>query len=200
MKPERRVAEALQRFDREWAAEMAREGIVSTCSRGCAACCFEPVYASKLEARLALRYLPDAERPGVVERTRAWLTQAKASHMLEIAEPHVMDYLDAELACPFLQYNRCLVYANRPLGCRSHCAIGPAILCANNRLKQRYARSPKLIALAGAAIFSKLSEGDHLGVWLSRLLLQASVQSKAHVSAGGKQTKPVLVDGQCGGR
>jgi len=183
MKPERQIAEALQRFDRQWAAEMAREGVVFSCSRGCAACCREPIYCTKQEARLALRYLPDAERPGVIERTRAWLAQAKASHILEIGEPHVMDYLDAELPCPFLLYDRCLVYPNRPLGCRSHCATGPAILCATNRLAQRYARSPRLLVSVSMAIFNEHSEGDHLGVWLSRLLLQASIQSQAHVTA-----------------
>jgi Fe-S-cluster containining protein len=182
MNRERNVALALQRFDQEWAGEVAREKIVSTCSKGCSACCSEPVYCSKLEARLTLRYLPDAERPGVIERTRAWLTQAKATDILDIAEPHVMDYLACGLVCPFLKDKLCLVYPNRPFGCRSHCAVGPAIKCSTDRLHQTYARSPKLIAVTGAVIFSQQSEGDHLGVWLSRLLLQAPVQSEAHVS------------------
>jgi hypothetical protein len=182
MNRNRSIADALIAFDHRWNQEMAKQKVVSTCSKGCSACCSEPVYTSKAEARLALSKLPGVSLPWVTGQTRSWLATAQASGILDNPEPHVMDYLAVGLPGPFLKDKLCLVYKYRPLGCRSHCATLPAEFCSTARLQQRYARSPELLAKAGQAIFAASPTGDHLGVWLARLLLQAPVQSAAHVS------------------
>lgn len=185
MNRNRPIEDALIAFDHRWHLEMAKQKIVSTCSKGCSACCSEPVYASKGEARLALSKLPEVSLPSVKDKTRSWLATAQASGILANPEPHVMDYLAVGLPCPLLEANLCLVYKYRPFGCRSHCAIRPAEFCSSARLQQQYARSPELIAATGAAIFHENSEGDHLAIWLARLLLQSPVHSAAYVSAAG---------------
>lgn len=182
MNRNRPIADALIAFDHRWQQEMAKQKVVSTCSKGCSACCSEPVYTSKAEARLALAKLPGVERSTVADKTRSWLALAQSSGILANPEPHVMDYLAVGLPCPLLKDNLCLVYKYRPFACRSHCATRPAEFCSSARLQQQYARSPELIAATGAFIFHENSEGDHLGIWLARLLLQSPARSAAHVS------------------
>jgi hypothetical protein len=72
-----------------------------TCTRGCDGCCRHlslfPVEASTLA--LALRDLPMSDRRRVRERARTALP----------SDP-----------CPLLEQHRCLLYAARPLICRTH--------------------------------------------------------------------------------
>ena len=179
------TAEALALFDQRWATQIAQHKITVTCFKGCSACCSEPVYVTKDEARLTLARLPDADRPEVAQRTNDWLVKAQANGILDDPEPYVMSYLAVGLVCPLLKDNLCRVYPYRPFACRSHCAVGPASRCASDRMAQRYARSSALIVQTGAQLYHICSEGDHLGVWLARLLLQSPVRSQAHTSADG---------------
>jgi len=72
-----------------------------TCSAGCSSCCTSitifPVEAAALEAALA--ELPE-ERQAVIRQ-------------------HVQEHADGE-RCPLLQDHRCLLYAARPIICRTH--------------------------------------------------------------------------------
>ncbi len=178
MKP-RETLEVLRTFDREWAAVMRQRDIQLACYRGCSACCSEPCYTSREEAALILTKIPALERKGVVDRTRTWASQAVASGILRQGTPHVQQYLSANLVCPLLKDNLCLVYAARPLACRSHCAVGVAVTCKVDRMNQKFAKAPALIVDATRQM---MCEGDHLGVWLSKALLRESPDSAATVS------------------
>jgi Fe-S-cluster containining protein len=72
-----------------------------TCSEGCSSCCTSislfPVEAAALYA--ALEALPDTERAAV--------------------RRHVADHAEGE-RCPLLADHRCLLYAARPIICRTH--------------------------------------------------------------------------------
>lgn len=177
----RKLIETYSQFDVRWAQEVQSRGIVVTCQRGCSACCWEPCYTSPAEARLALSKVPAPERADVVQRTRLWLAKAQKSGILEVPEPHVMAYKAVGLACPLLKDNLCLTYAHRPFACRSHCAVGPSDLCRINRLNQTYTHSPEMVWSTGCDIFMGSGAGDHLGVWLARLLLRLPVRSSAYV-------------------
>jgi Fe-S-cluster containining protein len=72
-----------------------------TCSEGCSSCCTAitlfPVEAAALEA--ALETLPEAQRTDIRQ--------------------HVADHVGGE-RCPLLEEHRCLLYAARPIICRTH--------------------------------------------------------------------------------
>lgn len=72
-----------------------------TCSEGCSSCCTEitlfPVEAAALRA--ALEALPDAQRSVILRHV--------AAHA-------------GEERCPLLEEHRCLLYAARPIICRTH--------------------------------------------------------------------------------
>lgn len=171
-------------FDKRWGKEMSRHKIKLSCGKGCSACCSEPTYAAKDEIKLALSELPKAELPGVVERTITWGLKASASTILSTEMPHVIDYLQLSMVCPFLKNNICLVYANRPFSCRSHCATGPAQLCAstNTRLSQVYAYSPELSDNIVTKLIDAKSEWDHVGALLTELLLGQKIKSEARLT------------------
>lgn len=174
----------LRTFDRAWAVEARKHNIRITCQRGCSACCSEPCYISRDEADLLVSRIPANELPGVRERTRAWLMVAELSGTLREETPHVLTYLSRGLTCPLLKNSVCLVYSARPLACRSHCAVGASDLCKANRMAQSYAVLPMPIVNAVRAM---TLEGDHLGVWLSKLLLQIPMESAARVNVMGVQ-------------
>jgi hypothetical protein len=41
-----------------------------------------------------------------------------------------VEYFDAHVACVFLEDNRCTIYKQRPVVCRSHFSFSPAELCS----------------------------------------------------------------------
>ncbi len=176
-------------FDHRFSGLMKRNpGFKVTCSKGCSACCSEAVYVLADEAKLIIRSIPPEELAGVTERTRAWLERAKTSKMLEAHIPHVFAYRSAQLVCPLLKDGLCLVYANRPLGCRGHNAIGEPKLCENinDRLTQKFVNAIEYINEARDTLMNgskRPVEGDHLGVFLSRKLLGETGVSGSHLEA-----------------
>lgn len=159
-----------------------------TCRKGCFACCSEALYVVADEAKLAIKSIPAEELAGVTERTRTWLDRARTSKMLEARIPHVFAYRSAQLVCPLLKDGLCLIYANRPLGCRGHNAINDPKLCDNikDRLTQKFVNAIELINEARDTMLlgsKRPVEGDHLGVFLARKLLGETGVSGSHMSA-----------------
>jgi hypothetical protein len=168
-------------FDYEFARDVKKAGVTITCKAGCSACCWEPLYVFDYEARHLIKHIPTAEMPGVVERTKVWAEKATSCGILAKAQPHVQEYRYQKMACPLLKDNKCLVYKERPFGCRSHCAIGDPKLCHDDqaRMQQRFVYSRILLNkhIRDGAV------GDHLGVFISNVLTGTRLQSadRTHV-------------------
>jgi hypothetical protein len=172
-------------IDRGLAASIRTGGHKITCSSGCYHCCAEAAYVERSEAEGCIAAIPPEERAGVIERLRVWVANYKASGIGKDPEPNVLKYRSSGLMCPLLKDGKCLVYADRPYACRGHCAIRDPALCASNatRLEQRFIYSPDLTASVFRS-FAKLLgrySADHLGCWLSELLLQERLESEARL-------------------
>lgn len=94
-----------RKVDAHFDATAERDGDAITCTAGCAQCCHRRFDVFEVEAapiRAALAAL-ERDQPGVRARVRA---QADAPTHSE--------------RCPLLVDDRCTIYAQRPLICRSH--------------------------------------------------------------------------------
>lgn len=180
------VMDSQKMFDEVWSRALkqsAANGMPMTCGKGCSACCSEPVYVNAAEARLMLANLPEPERAGVAERTSQWATRLKASGLLKEKQPHVLKWLRVNAPCPFLKDGLCLVYQHRPLGCRYHTAVGPKELCfsTGTRFKQRYMMVEQITGAVSMKMLHADTEHDHLGAFLTRLVLNEPIESAAQV-------------------
>jgi Fe-S-cluster containining protein len=124
------------------------------CRRGCSACCYEPVYADKTEAALALEAMskmPVEQQDEIKARVKDALEKFKASGMVDVDMPPVIDYLKLRIPCPFLDLKSgdCTIYESRPLGCRAHVALKPKDFCEDyeKRLTQKYMYVPELTGI-----------------------------------------------------
>lgn len=181
------------RFDYLQAQTFQTSGDRITCHKGCSACCSEPIWVFGLEAKAAIKAIPPDELSGVVERTRQWAAKAAASGILKEKEPHVLAYRKVGLTCPLLKDNLCLVYNQRPIGCRSHCAIGDSKLCGSDdtRLQQTFAWARGLTHKTCMVIMSQVKPpytGAHLGVFLAEKLLNLKLESNASLEINIKES------------
>lgn len=182
-KAHRLFDEKLLRTRQTYAA--AGRPVVFSCTKGCFACCVEPVYTSKNEAEHVISSIPPEELEGVKRRTQEWVDKAVASGILQEATPNVYRYRPLKLWCPLLKDGQCLVYKNRPLGCRGHNALGPQEWCGDDKLrkKQRFANMPHIVNEAFMVI---VSEGpdihcDNLVVFMAEALLGIKVESSSEI-------------------
>lgn len=131
----------------------ARNGRPVTCAgKGCFACCYEPVYCSSDEVHHMLENLTPVELDHVRAATRAAIDKIKASGLFEKNMPPVMEWLAQRVPCPFLKDGACMVYDRRPVGCRSHIAVGDPTLCYHDRLNQKYPQAKEYSIACGQAI------------------------------------------------
>ena len=116
----------------------ARKGepLVISCGRGCFACCREPVWVMEVEADAMIAAIPSEELEGVKARLVEWLARVEPSGLLA-EEPNVMAWRALKAWCPLLKNGECLVYHNRPMGCRTHNATGPREACHDDDKRPR---------------------------------------------------------------
>lgn len=145
------MRETMQWFDSTLAGIIegqARKGepINITCGKGCFACCDEPLKVLEAEVDLILADLTADEKEALKVRVAAWLYQAVKVHKLSSTTANDMitangqkinafQYRAMKLTCPLLKDGLCSVYANRPLSCRMHMAIGPRVNCEDLALR-----------------------------------------------------------------
>lgn len=191
MKPEAIIREVHAQFDYRWAKTFGEMGCGTTCTKGCHACCAEPLLVNREEAKLILKVIPETKRAAVRDRVSVWIERAESSGILNEKLPRADKYLKLGLMCPLMENGLCLVYENRPLGCRQHVAIGDPALChdPDKRLTQRYALSPELDQQCSLMTMGAAQEADHLGVYLARWLLSRKVTSVSEMKY------PVAFDG-----
>lgn len=137
-------------------------------------CCYEPAFCDDAEADAIIAAIPASELEGVKERAEQW--QEKIGPFLHEQQPSAYPYQSAGIACPLLKNGRCLVYASRPMGCRTFFALKPPEFCQMPiRIEQQHAIFPESHAVHDAFLEyagGKTSmEMDHIGAFLVRRLL-----------------------------
>lgn len=161
-------------------ANSAKEGRPVTC-HGCSHCCKEPVECSVREVKFALEMLTTEQRELVASRLPSWLAQARASGLFKVERPYVYWWRVLNLWCPFFDQGKCMVYARRPVSCRTHNATGPEECCADDNLrhKQIFAVMPEALigAVSAIAELDGGCESDHLGLILVELMLGKRIES-----------------------
>lgn len=134
-----------------------------TCVAGCAHCCRQLVMVTPIEA-LSLAALVDALPPDDQTKVRERFAEA-ARTWATLTEPLDSDepvgaskkWFAAKVACPFLEDERCSIYADRPIACREWNVSSAAALCATGSQKIEPLQRP-------LATFQGLLElGTHFG-------------------------------------
>ena len=125
-------------------------GAVS-CRAGCAACCRQLVVVSPLEALAIERHVRAADRaqrrrweeaqarhsralsrrPSLMRRLQAFRA-ARGYQSPEEGDALEREYWAAQIPCPFLEKERCTIYATRPFACREHFVVTPPERCATD--------------------------------------------------------------------
>lgn len=148
-------------------------GNVVACSKGCGACCRQPVPLSAPEAWM----LADLVRSFPVDRQAILLArfadaklalqaagfdqrslppEATREQLAELA----LDYFDLGIPCPFLEDEACSIHLNRPSICREYLVTTPAALCANLRAPRQRAvpvpaRLSECLAILAAEVLGR---------------------------------------------
>lgn len=113
--------EAYPVIDR-WCAEAIQE-LGSGCREGCAACCYNVVSLSLLEAAVILR---DPVGKAALETHREKVVEQANLFYARRPETRLEPWRRRRVPCVFLgACNRCLVYDRRPFNCRTHLAAKP---------------------------------------------------------------------------
>lgn len=129
--------------DRMLAQGARRAGVASACQPGCAACCRQLVPLAAAEARdlrERVANMPEALRTRIEARFSAAADALERSGLMELmADPSRippegleelgLQYLAAGIDCPFLEDERCAIYAHRPMACRQHAVSSDAAEC-----------------------------------------------------------------------
>ncbi len=129
-----------------------------TCTRGCSACCDEPLKVLEGEVDSILAGMTAEEKEDLKPRVLAWVNAAKAAKLNSVVEFSDRDlivdgkrvnayaYRALKLTCPLLKDGSCTAYANRPMGCRAFIACGPRSMCEDlaQRPHQKFVQIPEL--------------------------------------------------------
>ena len=119
------------------------KGETVSCTKGCGACCKQPVPISEIEAyQLSelVENMPEPKRSEVKEKfARAanrlheidWFNRMDNFLKFNATERQAlaMEYFNQNLDCPFLEDASCSIHQNRPLACREYLVTSPAENC-----------------------------------------------------------------------
>lgn len=130
--------------------ESRRQGNEVSCRAGCAACCRQLIPVSEHEARRIAELvaaLPDGRRREIEQRFER-VVGALARHgvLTRLLEADQLEseadraklghaYFALQLACPFLENERCTIYADRPMACREYLVTSPPDHCWSPQTK-----------------------------------------------------------------
>jgi len=124
-------------------AQIAAQGMVLACKRGCNGCCEEPIMVFRPEAARVARWLEQPEHADARAaflaaypdwKRRAGGTPAKLSAALFSGEPGAYEAAHAEghkqgVLCAFNQNGDCTIYPVRPTACRIGHALDTSEHC-----------------------------------------------------------------------
>jgi Fe-S-cluster containining protein len=180
------IREAQEFFSSLVSQLFEKEKVVPTCGRGCAACCYEPVYVERTEAGIAihaLKQLPHARQREIKHRLREVVEKFRASEVFKARMPRAVEYRKLGLACPFLDLKTrdCMIYNSRPFGCRAHFAVSPRVNCEDLTKHDDIMLvkpGPEVDLLMGKAMFdSGHGEMDHFVLLLAEELFGEQIES-----------------------
>lgn len=152
-----------------------------SCQPGCAACCYELVPVSVVEAKAlatAVARLPTRERKELHQRfervlatleQQGLVTQPHAEPRTSLISPIAgsggenwdavrQQYLALRLACPFLVRDRCIVYDERPFACREHLVTSAKEHCATGSPDVEPLPAPALLTRAFAVAAERMDD------------------------------------------
>lgn len=141
------------------AAAAEARGRPISCDTGCAACCRHLVLLSDIEARVLadlVAQMPEPRQSVIRARfaaVRERMAQAGLTAPVDNAARLPAEelsavgaaYFELGIACPFLDDERCSIYADRPLACRKVAVTSPAEFCSyGGDARIDYLRVPSL--------------------------------------------------------
>ena len=189
------IAELHQQIDAmngALARASAKNGYPVSClGKHCCACCYEPVYCSSAEVQHLVEALTPEQRAAVTERLKLVLAKARASGILDLEMPPVMQYLALKLPCPLLEFGVCIAYDRRPVGCRTHLAVGPSEWCDDERrAHQKYPMAKEHSLASGHAIIeAHLKLGNIIHNDNLFALLENELLGEYHETASAEQVQ-----------
>jgi len=147
-------------------------GKTVSCQAGCAACCRMPVPVSTAEAVHLARCvdaMPPEKQQALRERFERALARldriqilGKMTERMKAGHPHLGEelataYAAESVTCPFLEEERCAIYADRPAVCREHMVTSPPSRCSEpgqqiERVLMPARVSPVLFRLADGVV------------------------------------------------
>lgn len=133
-----------------------------SCTKGCGACCKQPVPISEVEVyHLAdlVKNMPEPKRTEIEEKfatankllsNKKWFEKMENFLKLEMKERQeaAMEYFEYNIDCPFLEEGSCSIHPDRPLACREYLVTSPAENCSQ----------PTMETVKPVKIISKLSD------------------------------------------
>jgi Fe-S-cluster containining protein len=119
------------------------KGETISCTKGCGACCRQPVPISEIEVyQLAelVENMPEPKRSEVKKKFAAASEQLHKINWFDRMDNFVkvsskerqalaLEYINEQIACPFLEDESCSIHQDRPLACREYLVTSPAENC-----------------------------------------------------------------------
>jgi hypothetical protein len=128
------MVECDQQVERELDTLAAR-GITPACSRGCANCCRQGIFATRAEAEAVVDWLQASWSPDQLDALRArirdWLSWYRSDYrrLVDRGVPRAVAFLEHGPFCVALVDHACSVYPVRPMSCRIHYVSSPPDAC-----------------------------------------------------------------------
>lgn len=101
--------------------------ISSSCQKGCAACCYQPIYITEIEADFIIQEIQkmsDKDKENVRVQAKNIMAQIRKKNIPYKLSPkddenkNDLEYLQLKLKCPLLnEKNECMTYNVRPQAC-----------------------------------------------------------------------------------
>ncbi|MBO8129607.1 MAG: YkgJ family cysteine cluster protein [Peptococcaceae bacterium] len=114
-------------------------GFSHSCSLGCSHCCKHPIIITKSEALVLYTFLVENSLREFINQAISVATYIQ-NNLPEIpqgideekVQRYRQKYFSANISCPFLQDNKCVVYEVRPTNCVTYFSYGDPCECKTN--------------------------------------------------------------------
>lgn len=123
----------------------AAKGETVSCTKGCGACCRQPVPISEIEVYQIAELVETMPEPNRSKVKKRFADACRHLHEIDWfdrmdnflkfnatqRQSLAMEYFNQNIACPFLEDESCSIHLDRPLACREYLVTTPAENCAN---------------------------------------------------------------------
>lgn len=217
VKPQR-ILPVLQKFTNqvvERGIQRSNEaGKPISCKAACGACCRQPLLISEAEVYNlsdVIESMPPERKQTIEQRFRQghdhferidWFN--RFDEMSEIARTTgseeskqqfidlISEYMEQQIACPFLEAESCSIYEDRPLICREYLVTSPAENCVSPK-PETIAKMP--ISVKPSKAFSMLAKTEDSKDPSSLLLIRLIEFAEAHTEKFEEKSGPAWMEG-----